>query len=640
MANGNCFRLRVFINDVRADLWLADPASGLGQVPEADLASHLAWGWSEVYWLHTADVDTALAWAFDICNRRRLWFGVSVYTVYAEISQPPYHADTWAVDVSRCKTFPPGGAPQPLFPNDPWVSWCYIAETPGGRYFARQLRGIPDDWVHGMEPSRTGGVLHPLYSATLPPMVLDAGPNPPIILGADSLETLQRSFLDALIKYTGFITEPGAVPHWTADPLDRIGWMGVRKKNVNSAWKVVSLEGGWKCVDGHYQGPGFSFCGQILGVAGWCYSAPFRWYDGGRITCGRFYRVPESNPVYYGRLRFGPKNSEPDYYNRTNAGEISYRPAAALRTWYSGLDVWTLYPPAFAGRDGSHPDVAPEEAGGTAPNPADWLPCGPFLVCPAGGSSGGGTCPPLSGTVTVPRGGSAGGGTCPTSASTTAVPWGGSAGGGTQPVNLVHATAPAGGSSGGGLAPTVVGASAVVLPHGGSGGGGSCPAAVQPPTWSSDPVGGSAGGGDCPVNYTGGTTPSCSSCAVTPPIKRLVIAGVTAAACDDPGAVNGTHDLLQQIDDPCNWQTAQFPACQALHGAGTMGYFQATRDSLTDWNVTFNLVGGDLPFSEVQFQWFGTAASMDCLSDCDCDWNGFDSGAYTGWPTTITLTTP
>lgn len=369
MAAGDPFRLRVFVNFLPAALY-SGSGSGSGSGSEPELASGTAWGWSEVYWLRTTFVDEALEWGFDLCNRRRLWFGQGVEIVYAEVSQGPASLDTWAVNVDRCYAFPAAGVAQPDWSNDPWGSWCYTHETLNGRWGTRHLRGYPDDWVVGMKAKRPGGPLFPLYTPGLPPVVLGPGTVlPALVLGGDSLETLQRSFLDALLLRTGYLTRTpkGTTPAWTVEPLERYAFTAVRKRAVNGPWKRYSCEPGlvWMC--GHWLGPTWDFCGQVVGVGQKGYAAPCHWYAGEPtwppepwpVTGIRFYRVSRWAPVYYGKLRFGPKWSEPDFKNTARAGEVTTR---GLRSPYT---LWNPLP----GRDGTHPDITPQQAAGEEPWP-------------------------------------------------------------------------------------------------------------------------------------------------------------------------------------------------------------------------------------------------------------------------------
>lgn len=370
MPAGDPFRLRVFINFLPALSEGTGSGLGSGSGSEPDLASGSAWGFSEVYWLRTSDVDTALEHGFDICNRRRLWFGLGTEIVYAELSQGPASLDTWAIDVDRCYAFPSGGVDQPEFPDNPWVSWMYSHESLNGRFGTRHFRCVPDNWVRGMRAIRPGGILAPLHTHTLPPIVLQPGAyNPGIIIGADSLEALQRSFLDSLLKYTGYLTrnKSGTGPAWSIEPLDRYAFAAVRKKNINGPWKRYSCEGGWVWRCGQWTGPSFDFCGMCVGVGEKGYSAPCHWYANEPpfpprpwpVTGIRFYRVSRWAPVFYGQLRFGPKWSEPDYHNTSRAGEVTTRGRRSPYTAWNSL----------ASRDGTHPDITARQAAGEEPWP-------------------------------------------------------------------------------------------------------------------------------------------------------------------------------------------------------------------------------------------------------------------------------
>lgn len=344
--SGPPYRLRVFIN-------------------------YKLWGWSEVYWLTATNLADALEWGYEICNRRRLWFGVGPTFVYACIGRGDSCQDTWAIDVSQINAFPPSPWPLPQPPNSRTCGWLYREEAGYAAFGQRIFRGVPDDWIQDVRAGRTGGILFPLLTPSLPVMSLGTplapGQLPPVV-SSSSLQTLQRSFLDALLLYGGFCRRnPGGENAWTVLPLRRVLYRVVSNQVVGGGWDLVSCEPGLSCVGGFRLGPLFSFCGQVVGCCHTCYYAPCRWYVDGPVMGIRFYRTAPGTPLYLGQCRFGPKISEPGYVNGPRTGEITSNPRDANRPWYNGANQ-------VAGRDGTHPAITPQEAAGQEPWPWPGLP--------------------------------------------------------------------------------------------------------------------------------------------------------------------------------------------------------------------------------------------------------------------------
>jgi hypothetical protein len=325
------------------------------------------YGWSECYWLKAPDLDTALIWSEDFCNRRRLWFGLGVEMIYAQVSQGEACIDQWAVNIEQRNTFPPG-LNQPGYLNDPQSCLFYILTRLPGEYKKRMFKGIPDEWLVGVVP--TVPWLTPLY-APLPHVPLlpaaDDQQAPLAPMSLMQLQVLQRSLLDALMLYTGTKvagTPPGDQSKWTVKQYDHAYGPKYSTLPSKHAFRLLSWTGKMSHLHPTITEPDFSPCGVIMGAARTCYWQFTKFYGQPGVLPGiiRFYDAAPDANIYYGRNRFGPKISEPGYKNTVAAGELTNSPrkytlgntfpplpAGALVSGdLEGFEGQAAYPPNYA----------------------------------------------------------------------------------------------------------------------------------------------------------------------------------------------------------------------------------------------------------------------------------------------------
>lgn len=342
--------------------------------------TYKGYGWSENFWLRTTDLEEAQWWAFQVCLRRALWFGIGPYIEYALVTRGTAYRDTWAVPVAGHRAFPVDSYSAPREPHNAAAGLWYRFPgfyRGGG---CRLLKGVPDDWIRAVGRVGYATQLQPL--GYVPNIILQDFSTPGLPVthiapGQDLLE-MQRSFLDALLAYTGLLRKTaGGSNTWTVEPLREVYYTSVGSMASSHPYRPVSWTGALSPPTGagRIARPYFSPCGMVTGVSRVAYRRACRFFNDPGSPLGviwHYYADPDAH-VMFGRNRFGPKYGMPEYdLLPSNAGEQKTKITYSKGAYPGG-------PPL-----GFEPEGAPADFAGLAAYPANYeagIPLPPAPAC-------------------------------------------------------------------------------------------------------------------------------------------------------------------------------------------------------------------------------------------------------------------